>query len=242
VPSRRRRACGGRSRGRALAAFDGSDPNGTWSLYVTDGYADDSGWIDGGWCLSIDSADVAGSTATALESSPNPLQPGVFATFTATVTTGGEPVTDGTVTFSDGGTTLGAVDVDANGRAAFETRTLAVGRHSITACYGGGTGLAPSAHTITHTVTTIASDGYGTVCNRDGIAVADYHTAVPYPSPITVQGLGSRVTGLTVELGGFNDGYPSDLQVMLVGPDGQNLVLMSDTGGSDGVTGGRPHV
>ena len=34
----------------ALAAFDGSDPNGAWSLFVVDDADDDDGVIAGGWC------------------------------------------------------------------------------------------------------------------------------------------------------------------------------------------------
>ena len=33
--------------------FDGIDPNGTWNLYVADGYSGDSGELAGGWSLSV---------------------------------------------------------------------------------------------------------------------------------------------------------------------------------------------
>ena len=36
-----------------LATFNGSNPNGTWSLYVKDDGAPDSGSIAGGWCLNF---------------------------------------------------------------------------------------------------------------------------------------------------------------------------------------------
>jgi hypothetical protein len=39
--------------GTALAAFNGIDPNGTWSLYVYDDTAGDVGEIAGGWSLEI---------------------------------------------------------------------------------------------------------------------------------------------------------------------------------------------
>jgi hypothetical protein len=36
-----------------LSAFEGLDPNGTWSLYVRDDGAADTGSIDGGWSLHL---------------------------------------------------------------------------------------------------------------------------------------------------------------------------------------------
>jgi subtilisin-like proprotein convertase family protein len=45
--------------GSALSVFDGTDPNGTWKLYVVDDAADDTGAIAGGWSLHISTADPA---------------------------------------------------------------------------------------------------------------------------------------------------------------------------------------
>src|SRR5262249_45437148 len=39
--------------GTNLAGFNGTDPNGTWSLYVVDNNHEDSGTISGGWSLEI---------------------------------------------------------------------------------------------------------------------------------------------------------------------------------------------
>ncbi len=43
--------------GSALSVFDGTDPNGTWQLFVADNDAFDSGTIAGGWSLRISTAD-----------------------------------------------------------------------------------------------------------------------------------------------------------------------------------------
>jgi subtilisin-like proprotein convertase family protein len=39
--------------GTTLSAFNGLNPNGTWSLYVLDDAASDSGGIAGGWSLKF---------------------------------------------------------------------------------------------------------------------------------------------------------------------------------------------
>lgn len=49
--------------GSALSVFDGTDPNGTWKLYVVDDAADDTGAITGGWSLHITMADPAPAPA-----------------------------------------------------------------------------------------------------------------------------------------------------------------------------------
>jgi hypothetical protein len=70
------------------------------------------------------------------------------------------------------------------------------------------------------------------ICNTDAIAIPDSGTSTPYPSTISVSGL-SPVGGLcSVELKGISHTFPGDIDVLLVGPGGQNAVIMSDVGGS----------
>ncbi len=52
-----------------------------------------------------------------------------------------------------------------------------------------------------------------------------------YPAPITVSGLGGNLTNLTVSFLNLSHAYPDDIDVLLVGPGGQNVLLMSDCGG-----------
>jgi subtilisin-like proprotein convertase family protein len=215
-----------------LATFNGDDPNGTWSLYVADSNTGDYGWI-GGWCLSIASDDVSGATATAVSASANPSVPGGDVTFTATVTSGGNPVTSGTVTFSDEATPLASVPVDANGRAVFTSDALPRGRHLITARFDGDSSFAGSSRSVVHTVTAAAG---GMWCTNEPITVGEYFTATPYPSPVTVAGAGPRTREVTVVLGDVNHEDSEELNVLLVSPTGQALTLLADIGDGQELT------
>jgi hypothetical protein len=55
----------------------------------------------------------------------------------------------------------------------------------------------------------------------------------PYPSEIEVSGFGkgSRITNVKVNLNGLTHTLPDDIDMLLVGPKGQNIILMSDVGG-----------
>lgn len=69
--------------------------------------------------------------------------------------------------------------------------------------------------------------------NTAAINVPD-NPALPalYPSPITVSGLIGRITSVTVTLNNLSAPRPADLDVLLVAPGGQTLILMSDAGGT----------
>ncbi|HWY68996.1 MAG TPA: Ig-like domain repeat protein, partial [Terriglobales bacterium] len=82
------------------------------------------------------------SSSTAVASSLNPSTFGAAVTFTATVTSAGGTPT-GTVTFQGDTTTLGTGTL-ASGRATFNTSTLGIGSHVITAVYGGDTNFHSS--------------------------------------------------------------------------------------------------
>jgi GH25 family lysozyme M1 (1,4-beta-N-acetylmuramidase) len=108
-----------------------------------------------------------GATTVSLTSSPNPSLSGQSVAFTATVTSGGGTPT-GTVTFMDGGSTLGAQSL-SGGVAVFSTAVLSVGSHSVTAVYSGDGSFAPSTSSpliqtvtpSTYTVTLSASPNSG---------------------------------------------------------------------------------
>jgi hypothetical protein len=88
------------------------------------------------------------NTSTTLMSNPNPSQFGQAAAITATVSNGGPTVPTGSITFFDGATAVDSTTLDVNGQATFNTSTLSVGSHSITATYGGDSTSAPSTSTV----------------------------------------------------------------------------------------------
>ncbi|WP_234785697.1 hypothetical protein [Bacillus mycoides] len=55
--------------------------------------------------------------------------------------------------------------------------------------------------------------------------------AVPYPSDIVVAGVPGTIIKVTATLNNMSHTFPSDLDILLVGPLGQNVMLMSDAGG-----------
>ncbi|HEX2739696.1 MAG TPA: hypothetical protein VHM69_04560, partial [Rubrobacter sp.] len=72
----------------------------------------------------------------------------------------------------------------------------------------------------------------GTVrSNTTAITVNDNAAASVYPSTITVSGLPRKITDLNVSLNGISHTFPDDLDILLVGPGGQKVMLMSDAGG-----------
>src|SRR5206468_3408590 len=70
-----------------------------------------------------------------------------------------------------------------------------------------------------------------TFTNPAAITINDNAAGSPYPSNITVAGLSGTVTNVTVDLTGVSHTFPDDIDIMLVGPGGQNTLIMSDAGG-----------
>jgi subtilisin-like proprotein convertase family protein len=67
-----------------------------------------------------------------------------------------------------------------------------------------------------------------TFSNTDPITINSTGPATLFPSTINVSGMEGTISKVTVTLDGFSHTWPSDVDVMLVAPDGTNTILMSD--------------
>jgi subtilisin-like proprotein convertase family protein len=68
--------------------------------------------------------------------------------------------------------------------------------------------------------------------NTGNIRINSVGNAAPYPSSINVAGVQGSVTKVTVNLYSLSHTFPDDIDILLVGPTGQTLLLMSDAGGA----------
>jgi subtilisin-like proprotein convertase family protein len=80
--------------------------------------------------------------------------------------------------------------------------------------------------------TTFASSGPITIGGGGAVG-----PAAPYPSTIEVSGVSGTITSAVVTLIGLSHTSPQDVDILLVGPTGANVVLMSDVGGATAVNG-----
>ena len=88
---------------------------------------------------------------------------------------------------------------------------------------------------------TLAPEGSGAVfvyTNSTPITINDTSTATPYPSHISVAGITPGPQGIFVfvELNGFTHPFPGDVDILLVGPQGQRSIIMSDAGNNNSVS------
>jgi subtilisin-like proprotein convertase family protein len=75
-----------------------------------------------------------------------------------------------------------------------------------------------------------------TFSNTAAITINDNAPASPYPSNITVSGLtGNKV--IKVKFNQMNHTFPGDIDMLLVGPGGQKMEVMSDQGGTNDLVG-----
>src|SRR5688572_6763035 len=69
-------------------------------------------------------------------------------------------------------------------------------------------------------------------CNPASITLNQAGASTPYPSLITASGLPPGPFKVTATLNGISHTALGDLDILLVGPGGQNMILMSDAAGS----------
>lgn len=219
------------------SVFGGAhDPNGTWSLYVTDDVATTDNASFASWTLEITTSPTTVGTTTVLASSANPSTTGGSVTFTATVKkqTDSTAVTSGTVTFREGGTILSLnVAVNGSGVATYQTSGLTEGDHQIVADYNPGTGFLASTGSLNQRVDNATVRTGNTFANLGSLTLSTATGAASvFPSKVFVSGLSGSISKLTLSITNLSINSPDDLELLLVGPGGQNFIVLGDAGGT----------
>jgi subtilisin-like proprotein convertase family protein len=99
-----------------------------------------------------------------------------------------------------------------------------------------GTVSFPIRLGTTDVTRTTAADANAIIIN-DTPRVAGIALASPFPSTINVSGVPGTVRSVRVTLNGLQHTFPSDIDVLLVGPQGQQVILLSDVGGGTDIVG-----
>jgi CSLREA domain-containing protein len=73
--------------------------------------------------------------------------------------------------------------------------------------------------------------------NNTSITIPASGATTPYPSDILISGItGNLITQVAVQLNGLSHTFPADLDVLLVGPGGERVMLLSDAGSSAAIS------
>lgn len=220
-------------------------PNGTWELYVAThgGTSATPRQIGGGWCLTFTTtSSPATTTTTSVTPTPSSVNQSVTVAATVTNASNGQPVNAlGSMNFFEGATLLaGPLNLDALGTSSFTKSDFAAGAHIVTANYDGSPGnFNVSSGQVTHYVDTATTNPSGTrYCNASPLSFANVQGSggSPYPTRILVPSLAGVLSKVTLSLNGFSHQLPDDMDMMLSGPNGGNLVVLSDVGGTTAVS------
>jgi subtilisin-like proprotein convertase family protein len=132
--------------------------------------------------------------------------------------------TTGSINFAAGSATA-RVTLDPRGDTTVEPNETA----TLTLATGTGYTVAiPSA--ATGTITNDDRVSVSTFRNTTNLIINDNAPGTPYPSNINVSGITGTITKVTATLKGVSHTWPTDLDILLTGPNGQKVMLMSDAG------------
>lgn len=170
------------------------------------------------------------ATTLALTSSANPAAFGSPVTFTATLdAVSGAAAATGQITFKDGATTLGTVNVDAGGTASFTTSSLSKGSHPITASYAGdGNYLSSTSSTLNQSVGTTAT----TLALTSSQNPSPFGGSVTFTATLTADGGAAAATGQII----FKDGSTILATVALAGGGSASYTTSTLTVGDHSIT------
>ena len=124
-------------------------------------------------------------------------------------------------------------------QVTFDSTGLAAGAYNANLCVTSNdpdAGPGNGTELVVVPVTLTVEEPSNLICNPAAITIPGSGTAsgpgAPYPSTIAVAGQLTSLTDVNVHLFGMNHTWPDDLDFLVVGPQGQNLIVMSDVGSS----------
>ncbi len=186
---------------------------------VAASYLGDDNFQPGQASLSL-TVNEAGTTVT-LSASPSPSYAGQPVSLTATVAVSspGSGAPTGTVTFYDGGSSLGSAGVGAAGTATTSTTALLQGTHTLTAIYSGDANFGSATSAQTAQTVTVGQPAAIAVYSGDG-----QHAGV-------AAGFSDQLVVKVVDA--WNNGVPG-VQVVYATPlSGATAVLGAGTANTD---------
>ncbi|WP_420111075.1 Ig-like domain repeat protein [Pseudactinotalea sp.] len=215
-------------------AFGSIDPNGAWSLYIVDDATGDDGSIAGGWSVTITTSETAAPTTITASATPNPMLTSEPMELSAQVTSGGQPVTEGDVIFwgPDAGYSA-ELDDTGNATVSFPSGWSNEGTSPFTVEYEGTDGFLSSSTTfdlVADDPTSVTGNLYCNPPSPGGTQLPAVGVPRAYPLRVFVEDTGGLVTDAQVHINGLSHANVADLDIMLVSPSGEGLVVLSDVG------------
>jgi subtilisin-like proprotein convertase family protein len=242
-----------------LAAFDGKPVAGSWTLRITDAALADSGTLFC-WGLEIDrrlyaccgvpgdpvvQKNAAAVSGESCHPANGAVDPGETVSVDFTLANAGSGATGDLVAtlLATGGVQMPSAAQSYGAIQPGQTVTRTFSFVPAGSCGGSVTAtlhlqdgpLGFGNFTFTFPLGTTQTTGFGPFANPGSIAIPATGTsgiAAPYPSTVSVSGIGGAVSNLQVRLNNVNHTFPDDIDILLVGPGGQKVILMSDAGGS----------
>jgi VCBS repeat-containing protein len=113
--------------------------------------------------------------------------------------------------------------------------TNQTGSATISLIVSDGTSTASTSFILTVSAITAGTKSF---TNSAAITIPDSGPATPYPSTINVTNLGGTVTNVTLTLRNLSHTWTRDIDILLVGPNGQKALVCSDVGngGANNIT------
>jgi len=256
----------------AMSVFNGTNPNGTWALYVRDDLGLDLGSIAGGWTLNIATTGSCGTPTATSTGTPTTATP--TATATATGTPAAFSIQFSSATYVEDESQIASITVTRTGSTAGTnsvsfTATNGTASGGV-ACTTGVDFIAVTGQTVTFNPGETSKTVNVTVCGDNltepdqtvllsltGTGVGSPSTAVltindtatvfrnttaitinnggagsPYPSAINVSSGPTQIGSMRVTIYDLSATIPDFADFLLVGPGGQEFILMANAGGS----------